>query len=578
MPIVSAVSISVPRLVEVNGRPILTSIIRDPAPGAVRFGLGGPEGNLTAVHTEEVLATVSENYDHWARELGVPRDSWPYAYWGENLTISGVDEHQLRIGDRLAIGKSAIFEVTSPRIPCFKLSWRLGQPDSFLNRLIQSGLTGFYLRVRIPGDVMAGDPVVVESDHTDNVTVADLSQLLHNPTVDVERLRRVLATPGLGHQATGMLSHRIVHLTDGARVRRGRWAGWRRFQVADARAETADVRSYLLRSVDDEPIAEYRAGQFLSIRFTTTGGHLISRPWSLSDYEEGGRSYRLTIRHSIDGWGSGHMHTRVRVGDELEVRSPAGSFVLDRSTLFRVTLISAGIGITPLVSMLKAHACRTDMSPLVWIHSTRNASAYALRGDVDRLLRANPSFRSLVLYTVPRPEDRVGVDYHQQGRLTPERLTSFLGESYRCSPFGRDIELPSQTGLFYICGPTAFERDIRAALLAWGVDPLSIHSEHFTPAGAPAAASIQSTCTVKFVRSRKEAVWTHDNDLSLLELAEANGLEPPSSCRVGSCHTCENTLLAGNVTYDRAPEVPPAPGRVLICCARPNTDVVELDL
>jgi ferredoxin-NADP reductase len=272
------------------------------------------------------------------------------------------------------------------------------------------------------------------------------------------------------------------------------------------------------------------------------------------------------------------MHTRVRVGDELEVRSPAGAFVLDRSTLFRVTLLSAGIGDTPLVSMLKAHAARTDISPLVWIHSSKNGSTYALRSDVDQVLRANPLFRSLVLYTAPQPEDRLGVDYDQPGRLTAERLTSFLGNSYRCSPFWRDIELPGQIGLFYICGPVAFERDVRAALLAWGVDRESIHSEHFTPAGALNPAPTQSSCTVKFVRSKRDAVWTHESDLSLLELAEINGLDPASSCRVGSCHTCESTLLSGSVTYERVPEVPPAPGRVLICCARPSTAVIELDL
>ena len=578
VPIVCAVSISVPRLVEVHGRPILTSIIRDAASGAVRFGYGGPEGNRTAVHTEEVLATISENYDHWARELGVARESWPYAYWGENLTISGVNECQLRIGDRLTIGKRAIFEVTSPRIPCFKLSWRLGQPDSFLERLIQSGLIGFYLRVLTPGDVMAGDAVVLESPHPDSITVADLSRLLHDPSADVGRLRHALATPGLGRQAYGMLAHRIVHLTDGARVRRGRWTGWRRFRVADMIAEAADVRSCILHPVDNEPIAEYRAGQFLLVRFPTSDGRLISRPWSLSDYEEEGRTYRLTIRHVMGGRGSRHMHTSVRVGDEVEVRSPAGAFVLDRSTLFRVTLLSAGIGITPLVSMLKAHAARTDMAPLAWIHSTRNGSTYALRGDVDRVLQVNPLFQSLVLYTAPRPEDQLGIDYDQPGRLTPERLTSFLGNSYRCSPFGRDIELPAQIGLFYVCGPAAFERAVRAALLAWGVEPASIRSEHFTPASVADPAPPQSSCTVKFIRSKKEAVWTHDSDLSLLELAESNGLDPASSCRMGSCHTCDSALLAGAVTYDRAPEVPPSPGRVLICCARPNADVVELDL
>jgi MOSC domain-containing protein YiiM len=316
----------------VRGRDVLTSIVRDQAPGPVTFNRGGPEGNWTAVHTEDVLATIAENYDHWARELGIARDLWPYAFWGENLTISGVSERELRIGDQLAIGSDAVFEITSPRIPCFKLAWRLGQPDSFLGRLTQSGLTGFYLRVLRPGTVSAGAAVVVHVKYPDNITVAELSRMLHDPAVDVERLRRALATPGLGRQATAMLAHRIVHLTDAARVRRGRWTGWRRFSVASVSSDALDVRSYVLRPVDGQPLAEYRAGQFLSVRVRAADGRLIARPWSLSDYEEGGRSYRLTIRRSASGHGSAFMHCRVNAGDEVDVKNPAGAFVLDRST------------------------------------------------------------------------------------------------------------------------------------------------------------------------------------------------------------------------------------------------------
>lgn len=578
MAVVSAVSVATPRLVDVRGVPVLTSIVRDPAPGSVRFAMGGPQGNRTAVHTEEVLATVSENYDYWARQLGVPRQAWPYAYWGENLTISGVNEHELRIGDRLSIGSSAVFEVSSPRIPCFKLSWRLGQPDSFLRALIQSGLTGFYLRVLTPGDVSADDAVFVESPYPDSITVADLSRLLHEPGADIDLLRRALATPGIGQQAIGMLSHRIVHLTDGARTRVGRWAGWRRFKVTDVIAETSEIRSFMLRPSDGAPLAGYRAGQFVSVRFDTSDGCAVTRTWSLSDYDEGGHTYRLTIRRAVEGLGSSHMHERVRTGDELELRSPAGAFTLDRSTVFRVTLLSAGIGITPLLSMLKAHAARHDASPLVWIHSTRNSATYPLRGQIDRLLQAHAGFRSHVFYTAPRPEDRLGVDYDQAGRLSTERLTSILGATYRCRPFGRDIELPSQEGHFYICGPSAFECDIRAALIAWGVKPNYIQSEHFSATGAQQRTSKALTSTVKFKRTAKEAVWACDSDLTLLEFAEANGLSPDSSCRAGSCHTCQTVLLAGEVTYDPVPSVPPTQGHALICCARPASDVVELDL
>ena len=520
---------------------------------------------------------ASENYDYWTAHLGIERDAWPNVFWGENLTLSGVNEDRLRIGDRLSIGGTAVFEVTSPRIPCFKLSWRLGQPESFLSELVQSGRTGFYLRVTSPGPVGAGDPVAVESAHPDNITVADLSRLLHDASASVDRLREILSLPGLGRQAREMLSLRITHLTDGARVRRGRWSGWRRFRVVESRAETPEDRSFILQPVDREPIAEYRAGQFLQVRVPTTDGPLITRPWSLSDYAEGGNSYRVTIRHALGGQGSSHMHTRVRAGDELDVRSPSGAFVLDRSTPFRVILISAGIGITPLLSMLKAHAARVDASPLAWIHSCRNGSTYALRAEVEQVLRDQPHFRSLTLFTAPRPGELRGSDYDETGRLTSQRLTTFLGDAYRCSPFGRDIELPSQAGSFYICGPQQFEHDVRAALLAWGAEAASIHSECFTPAGTQIAPS-RSSCTVRFARSRRSVEWNSEDGLSLLELAEAQGLDPPSSCRIGSCQTCECALLVGEVVYERTPAIPVAPGHVLICCARPNAEIVEIDV
>jgi ferredoxin len=182
------------------------------------------------------------------------------------------------------------------------------------------------------------------------------------------------------------------------------------------------------------------------------------------------------------------------------------------------------------------------------------------------------------VYTAPNRDDRLRVDYDQAGRLTPDQLTALLGDTYRLNPFGRDIELPAQAGLFYICGPPGFEQAVRNALLVWGAEAASIHSEQFTPTGTSDIASTPSTCTVLFKRSGRLANWTQDDDLTLLELAEANGLDPPSSCRAGSCHTCETAVLAGRVTYGREPPVPPAPRRALICCARPCSDSVELDL
>ena len=576
MPVVTAVSTATPQTVEIHGRPMLTSIVRSPHPGALMFEADGPVGNRTAVHTEHVLATVAENYDYWTARLGIERSQWPPSFWGENLTLSGLNENSLRVGDRLKIGAAAEFEVTSPRIPCQKLSWRLGQPDSFLRTLTDTGLTGFYLRVIKPGSIAAGDRVVLESPYPENIIVGDLSRLLNDLTADAAVLRRALHTPGLGHQASSMLRHRLTQMTDGARCKIGRWPGWRTFVVEGIAQETAEARSIVLRPVDGKGIAEYQAGQFLTVRLRLGDEETITRVWSVSDYAEGAATYRLTVRRAPRGRASAHLHERLAVGDALELRTPAGAFVLDRSTVFRVTLISAGIGVTPLLSMLKAHARREDPSPLLWIHFTRNGESHIFREEAARVLRSRENFRSHIVYTRPQGADRMGIDYDAGGRLDSGRLAQLLGETYACSPFGRKIELPSQAGLFYICGPEPFEHSIREELLAFGVDPAAIHSERF---GREAGTELTApSCVVRFARSGKSALWESHLDLSLLEFAEMQGLTPPSGCRTGICRSCETGISNGAVSHNPKPLAPLAPGRALLCCARPNSAALDLDL
>jgi ferredoxin-NADP reductase/MOSC domain-containing protein YiiM len=575
MPSVIAVSASVPRVIEIRGRPTSTSIVRAAHSGPLRFAAGGPEGNETAVHTEDVLATNAESYDYWTRELGIPRDQWPDCFWGENLTLSGLDEHTLRIGDRLELASGAVFEVTSPRIPCFKLAWRLGQPDSFLRALIETGRTGFYLRVLVPGEVKAGDELVVRSPATAGPSVAELSHLLHDEAADPDRLAAALAAPALGRQASTMIRNRVAQATEGIRCRRGRWSGWRRFRVAGIHPDSAEVRSFRLEPMDGGELAEFRAGQFLTVRLPVAAGRTVTRTWSLSDYEEGGSDYRLTVRHA-GGRGSTYLHEQVTEGDVLEARSPAGAFVLDRSTFFRVALISAGIGVTPMLAMLKAHARREQPPPLLWIHSTRGSHTHVLRAEADAILGTQPQFRSHIVYSEPRAEDIPGVHYDASGRLTPDGLIRLLGSSYFCRPFGRRIELPAQAGLFYVCGPPAFSDWVRKALIEFGADPAAILTEQFgRPIGTrPAITRAQ----VRFNRSGKLATWESERDVSLLELAEESGVEAASSCRAGNCHTCETALISGSVSYALEPPLPPQDGRVLLCCARPASATVDLDL
>jgi ferredoxin-NADP reductase/MOSC domain-containing protein YiiM len=591
MPKVIAVSRALPRWIEIGGRPVETSIVRDASPVPLVFGPDGPEENRTAVHTEHVLAFPAEHYDYWAKRLGVARDAWRWCHWGENLTLAGIDEHRLRVGDLVRVGASAVFEVTSPRIPCFKLSWRLGQPEMMLRQLSESGRTGFYLRVLAPGLIGAGDPVSVESPHAEHITIADLSRLLCDPAVDdAKRLRLVRATPSLGRQASEMLRLRINSVEDRALGKVGRWSGWRRFVVAAVTDEARDVRSMILAPKDGAAIAPYRAGQFLTVRVPVPGRIPLSRTWSLSDYDGFPSSYRLSIKKSRAGAASDWIHDAATVGTVLEVRPPSGRFTLDRSGFAPVVMISAGIGITPMLSMLKAHLARgADAPPLVWMHSTRNGETHAFRQEAARLLAGSQDCVRQVLYTAPLASDRVGVDYDRPGRLTLRALLDVVERHYAVTLVGRKIELPGYAADFYICGPAACEEMVRDALQRGNVDARSIHSETFSgaarvpgraagAAGARTGAGAVQTAEVCFTRSKVTTTWHADDGETLLELAEVAGLNPEHGCRAGACQTCEATIGAGSVLHEPEPVVPPPAGRVLLCCARPSTPRVEIDL
>lgn len=573
---VVAVSVAQPSWQEIDGRPVLTSIVRSPSGSPVHFGAGGPDGNATAVHTEEVFAFFSEHYDHWTERLGIDRAAWGACHWGENLLLSGLpDEAALHIGDRLRIG-AALLEVTSPRIPCFKLSWRLGQPASFLRTLIDSGRMGCYLRVIEAGRIGPGDAAERESV-ADDISVSGLSAVLHDPDIaDLDRLRDLLATPGLGGQAAGMLRKRLAFLTDGQSTRRGRWPGWRRFEIASIESETKRIKSFRLRPGDGGPVAGYRAGQNLVVRLP--GGAI--RTWSLSDHDTTAADYRVSIQRGTDGDGSVWMHDTARVGDIVDVRPPSGRFVLDRSGFVRIVLISAGIGVTPLLAMLKAHAERGDEAPpLLWLHVARSGAEHAFAREADALLATIPGAIRRVHYTSPDVTDPPGVGYDRAGRPDAEAIAALLSEPYALSPFGRPIELTGVYSDFYLCGPRAFEHDVRQVLLAHGVEEHAIHSESFGGETRRAAeATLPALAEVVFAAQARTIVWRRDEALTLLEAAEAAGIAVDSACRLGDCGTCEVALREGTVRYTLAPAARPPEGRVLLCCAQPTSTRLVLQL
>ena len=566
---VLAVSRAMPTYVEIRGKNVLTSIVRTRSAGPLELTVSGAQGNQTAVHTEHLLAMPGEHYDYWAERFSVPRGTWPLTHWGENITLQGVLEEHLPIGATLHVGPSAILQVTSPRNPCFKLSWRLGLPDDILPQLLTTGRSGFYLRVVSPGPIHDGDDVRVLAPDEPAPTVADIARLMAGTDHDPDHLRTVLATPGLGVQCAGMLRQRLVAALDRDRTQAHRWPGWRRFEVLACRHVADGVRAFDLSPVGGPPLAGYRAGQHVRVRVGGPERPWV-RAWSLSDYADQPGRYRISVKRSIRPAASAHMHDAVAIGSVVEVSAPAGSFQLDRTSNHPTILISAGIGMTPLLAMLKSYAgLGPGAPPLHWIHVTRNTATYAHRDEVDDLLQGRPNLRRHVRFTDPLVTDRPGVDYDAPGRLTPDALRATIAV-YRYPIFGREVELPGAAAEFYVCGPAPFEADIRTMLTSMGASPNAIRSESFGVAmgagGAPAR--------IRFAHSGIEADWTPG--ASVLETAEEAGVVAPHDCRTGVCHECAVAILDGSVGYPREPLRAPEPGMALLCCSRPTSRVLVL--
>ncbi len=196
---VVSVNVGLPRDVEWHGRRVRTSIWKEPVTGTVRvttLNIDGDRQSDLSVHggrDKAVYVYSSDHYDYWRRELE-RADLLPGAF-GENLTIEGIVEDEIRIGDRLRVG-SVEFEVAQPRTPCYKLGIRFGR-DDMIKRFLDSGRTGFYLAVVREGSLTAGDAIELALPTEHDVTVADVAAAIAGGRADQNLLRRVIAVGAL---------------------------------------------------------------------------------------------------------------------------------------------------------------------------------------------------------------------------------------------------------------------------------------------------------------------------------------------------------------------------------------------
>ena len=318
--------------------------------------------------------------------------------------------------------------------------------------------------------------------------------------------------------------------------------GFRRLRVAEVTPESADVTSLALEPVDGRPLPAYEPGQFLTVR---VGGDV--RTYSLSAAPDP-RRHRISVKR--DGVVSNRLHA-LSPGDVIDASAPAGGFVLDPDPWRPVVLISAGVGATPVLAMLAALARERSPREVWWIHGARRGHEHAFREEVRELVASLPRGHRHVRFSRPDPRDVCGRDHDAAGRITPDVL--------------RELGVPLDA-TFHLCGADAFAREITAGLRADGVPADRIRSESFG-AARPAAP------TVAFSRSGVTATWD-DRFPSLLEFAEAHDVPAASGCRVGACQGCRTGVLEGAVQHEPPPLQAPPAGSALLCCARPQGNVV----
>ncbi len=375
------------------------------------------------------------------------------------------------------------------------------------------------------------------------------------------------------------LAHRRRHTAPANHAAPGAWAGWRTFRVARRTFEDAAQTqcSFYLEPVDGLPLPAYQPGQFLTFSLPVGSGadgapRTITRCYSLSD-RPAANHYRVTIKRAIapgqaPGVGSGYFHDTLTPGSTLRVRAPAGHFYLDVATPTPVVLIGCGIGITPMMSMLRWCAEHQPQRLVHLYYGVGNSAEQAYKVVLEDMAQAHAQLRLHVVYSRPLPHDRPGSDYQHTGHVDLALLQQTL---------------PPGLHQFYLCGPARMMESLVPALAQWGVPRTHLHFEAFGPATVrlpgddtpatpdPSAAAL----AVHFKRSGRSLGW-RSKDGYLLDFAEAHGIELESGCRTGLCGSCARTVLQGTVAYDTPPAYPLEPGQCLLCVGKP-CDALVLD-
>lgn len=356
------------------------------------------------------------------------------------------------------------------------------------------------------------------------------------------------------------------------------WRGLRAFNVIRREYEDAGNTqcSFYLAPVDGAALPAYKPGQFLTFSLTVEREGqaqplAVTRCYSLSDAPQPNH-YRVTIKRVPPpadrpavpaGVSSNYFHDQVQVGTTLQVRAPSGHFHIDPDSELPVVLIAAGIGITPMVSMLRWCLQHQPARRVHLYYGLRNGDDHAYQRLLKEIPAQSPQVRITVAYSKPRPFETQPGDYQHSGHVDVALLQQTL---------------PHGTHEFYICGPANMMESLVPALSQWGVAASNIHFEAFGPASVrlPVDANTDSAkapvaaVPIQFRRSGRTLQWS-GQESNLLDFAEKHGIAVESGCRSGSCGSCVTSLVQGDVHYATPPDYDLAAGQCLLCVGAPRS-------
>jgi ferredoxin-NADP reductase len=362
------------------------------------------------------------------------------------------------------------------------------------------------------------------------------------------------------------------------------WNGYRKFRLAKKKPECVGCHSFYLVPHDGKPLPSFLPGQYLTFELKIPGEKKpVIRCYSLSSkYDE--RYYRCTIKkmlppHSAPeaapGISSSYFNDVLNEGDILDVKAPRGNFFLHQDRETPVVLLAGGVGITPMMTMAETLLAHGSARPIHLFFGVPNGSLHIFKQDLEQMAAQFPTLHLTVCYSDPLPSDRIHHDFQVEGRVSVPLLRA---------------SLPSTNCDFYLCGPGAMMVSLTEGLSEWGVEESRIHTEAFGPSSVkknkkpalvaagvgaegppnpPPSSPVGSTALVSFDRSGAQVPW-NDNFDSLLEFAEANGVEIESGCRAGNCGTCLTAVKSGKVKYAEEAGASCEDGTCLPCICTPD--------